>query len=122
MVLLHTVCVCLRFYNQVYIDIYSLSISDGASVQILNHCMRFILVCFVYLMSVTKSGWEHQTISLGTYRTQGQWKKDCEQKAKDKGAAGFTVYRAQSDSFFWSNHEWYCELYTAVNSNPTLLV
>ena len=73
------------------------------------------------MVNEEKSGWESWFFSLGKYKSgqQDQWKTDCEQKAKDKGAAGFTVYRTQSDSLFWTDHKWYCLVYTKNNGKGT---
>ena len=82
-----------------------------------------------YKVNKEKSGWESKSFSLGKYKSgqQGQWTKDCEEKAKDynwpwkteTAAAGFTVYRGKSDSMFWTNHEWNCEVYTKNNGKGT---
>ena len=68
------------------------------------------------MVNEEKSGWNHEFHSLGTYNSHefhnDQWKKDCEQKAKDAGAAGFTVYRS-------GTFDWYCLLYTKNNGEGT---
>ena len=73
------------------------------------------------LVNTKKSGWEQKRVKLGKYKSyqKNKWEKDCQKKAEEEGAAGYTVWRSYNSSKLWRNHTWYCTMYTKNNGKGT---